>query len=261
MKQQLSLQQKNNDNPLNLKPNVSNLGSIIYFQIGLVLSLLAVLYLLEYESQIVIISPPFFSESPIKKDELVPLTAFKLETPKLVKQETPKRKSLDPNLDIEPKLLKNEIEAKVILKHSTDETLAKPLSPEEVINVESNPDENIVYNMITVSRAPVYPGCESCKTNKELIRCFSQKINKLFNRHFNYSIVEDHNLSGRQMIAIKFIVNKKGQIQDIMAKSKQKVLSDEASRIIAKMPNLKPAIQGDHTVNVAYTLPIRFVVD
>ena len=72
--------------------------------------------------------------------------------------------------------------------------------------------------------------------------------------------MEDHNLSGRQMIAIKFIVNK-GQIQDIMAKSKQKVLSDEASRIIAKMPNLKPAIQGDHTVNVAYTLPIRFVVD
>ena len=90
---------------------------------------------------------------------------------------------------------------------------------------------------------------------------FFSKINKLFNRHFNYSIVEDHNLSGRQMIAIKFIVNKKGQIQDIMAKSKQKVLSDEASRIIAKMPNLKPAIQGDHTVNVAYTLPIRFVVD
>lgn len=249
---------------LKRKPTSSDVGSLMYLQIGLLLCLLCSFLLLEYESEIAIIPPIKLKETTLPQDELLSIPEFKIETPKeLIQQPLVKKMVTDKHVVTQIEKTEKDVAEKVIepidKSTITDEGITD-LSPDAVYAVADNPDDDI-YNIMTVSRAPVFPGCESCKTNLDLMKCFSQKINKHFNRHFDFGMVADYNMNGLQLIAVKFTVDKQGKVVDIFARSKHKILEKETLRILNKIPILKPAYQGDNIVKVAYTLPIKFKID
>ena len=261
MKHQFSQPSKVQTKDLKFKPSVSKINSVIYLQIGLILSLLTAIYLLEYKTKVVTITPSFFELPSQQKDEILPLSAFKVESPKIITQLALKHEITKPDFELEPKVVEEDVIKRVVQKVLPAEKPLENLTPDKVLEVAPDPDENRIHSILTVSTAPVYPGCESCKTNNELIKCFSAKVNKLFAHHFDYRIIDDYQISGKQRIAVKFMVDKQGQVKDIIANSRFKVLSEEAMRIMRKIKIMKPAQQGNQNVNVTYTLPITFLVN
>lgn len=64
-------------------------------------------------------------------------------------------------------------------------------------------------------------------------------------------------LSGR--VYLNFVVDKNGMISDIkITKGIDKLLDDEAIRVVSAMPQWKPGIQNGHPVKVSYSLFITF---
>jgi protein TonB len=61
------------------------------------------------------------------------------------------------------------------------------------------------------------------------------------------------------MVIVQFVVNKKGEINDIkILKSLGGGCDEEAIRVVKSMPKWKPGKQQGRRVNVSYNLPFRF---
>ena len=102
---------------------------------------------------------------------------------------------------------------------------------------------------------PIYPGCEN-GNNASKEKCLSRKLKQFIADNFNKEIAGDVGLSGIQSIKIRFNVDKSGKIVGVRALAKHPKLVDEAKRVIALLPRLKPAIQNGKPANYPYSLPI-----
>ena len=111
---------------------------------------------------------------------------------------------------------------------------------------------------------PVFKGCDQNATSrKEAVDCFNQKMMTHIKRNFSYpEEALENNIQGR--IDITFIINDSGLIKNITAKSSnsnlkdQKVLIDEAVRIIGLLPKFSPGKHRGKIVSVKYGVPITF---
>ncbi|WP_143306962.1 M56 family metallopeptidase [Chitinophaga vietnamensis] len=61
-------------------------------------------------------------------------------------------------------------------------------------------------------------------------------------------------------ISVQFVLDRKGQVQDVktLGAPKGYGLEEEAIRVVQNMPHWNPGKQNGHDVNVQYNLPIRF---
>ena len=124
-------------------------------------------------------------------------------------------------------------------------TISEPTGPTSIINVEF---------------VPVYPGCESLKTNSEKIDCLSSEINIFINRNFRKQILENLEANQVHKIYVQFKIDSNGFIKDVRANSTNDNLKREAQRVISNLPRMKPGRQGDKNVDVLYTVPIVFKI-
>ena len=70
---------------------------------------------------------------------------------------------------------------------------------------------------------------------------------------------EAHQKKIEGRVYVGFIVNKKGNVEDIkLMRGCEPSLNAEALRVISKMPQWKPGKQRGEFVNVSYTIPISF---
>ena len=101
---------------------------------------------------------------------------------------------------------------------------------------KENRDSILKY---TVHKPPVFPGCGIY--GKELKKvCFIEKLNQHIRDHFQYpEIAIDSGYQGR--VIIKFEINKEGLVENIKAKGPFLFFEKEATRIISKLPKMKPA--------------------
>lgn len=62
-------------------------------------------------------------------------------------------------------------------------------------------------------------------------------------------------------VHLKFVVGKNGKVRDIeVVKGVNKLLDNEAVRVVKEMPNWSPGIQNGKPVSVYYSLPIKFTI-
>ena len=126
---------------------------------------------------------------------------------------------------------------------------------------DNDNDDDVEVAFQFMNNPPVYPGCEG-KEGKELKKCMSQHIQKFVGRNFNTDIAGKLGLDGERIkILTMFTIDKTGKISRIKARSKYKKLEEEAKRVIALLPNMKPGEQKGKAVNVTYTLPIIFKIE
>ena len=134
-------------------------------------------------------------------------------------------------------------------------------------NIVKGEEVNIAEDAVEVpiqfiSKPPVFPGCEENKDTKAMKDCLSHKIQKFVARNFNTNIAHDLGLAGKNVkIITMFTIGKNGKVTHIKARSKYPALADEAKRVIASLPQMKPGQQKDKAVAVTYTLPIIFKVE
>ncbi len=234
-----------------------NWNSRLYFQLGVIVSLLAVFLIME--STIGLTTSTYTA----KKD-------FYLEEPSIyniiLKDESPK-----PLIKPEKQIKKQQIiDIVTPIENTTqtvDETPVTPIdiSPTVVTPSASTgsekPDKTVPDNVLNVEFAPIFPGCESLSSNQEKIACMSSKVKSFIARKFNVDKFSDYDSGEKQRITVQFKIDENGAVKDILARAPDKLLEKEAIRVVNTLPKMEPGKQGDKNVAVLYTVPITLLVN
>ncbi|MCX7547260.1 energy transducer TonB [Xanthomarina sp. F1114] len=140
---------------------------------------------------------------------------------------------------------------------SQEEKIEEPIIQVEDVQVEEV-EEEISVPFSVVEKVPVFPGCTGT-TNEELKDCFSKKMNEHITKNFKYpSTALDLGIFGR--VIVLFVVDKDGNITGIRSRGPDKMLEEEAERIIGLLPKMKPGMQRGNPVTVPYSIPINFQI-
>jgi beta-lactamase regulating signal transducer with metallopeptidase domain len=123
--------------------------------------------------------------------------------------------------------------------------------------------EEEAFSFIQIKKPPVFPGCENIIEADEIKQCFSKNINQFIADNFNKELSKELNLPpGKKRILLKFIINKNGDITDIVCRAPHPKLKEEAIRIIKALPKMQAGLaKSGKKVNVRYNLPIIFNVE
>lgn len=244
-----------NKHDVNLKSNSS-----LYFQIGLILCLLATYALFEMRFEKTIVT--FKIEDLGDENPYFYIPKFQVE-PDVVKQEVQPKRQLA-ILSTKPPIIKpDDYVIKEPIEIVTSEPIPKDVTP------TSNPTKVDVpavipidkpFNMKDVERVPVFPGCESATNNEERMACMSEQLTKLIQKKFNTDLASVLGLSGVQRIQVQFRIDDKGHVTDIRTRSPYSQLEKEAERVVSKIPVMTPGMQRNTPVSVMYYLPIAFKV-
>ncbi|MFV9550266.1 energy transducer TonB [Algibacter sp. PT7-4] len=117
-------------------------------------------------------------------------------------------------------------------------------------------EEDVQVAFAVIEDVPVFPGCEglSKQATKD---CFQKKMQEHVAANFNYpQTALDLRIQGR--VSVVFIIDKTGHITGIRSRGPDKILQNEAERIIRILPKMKPGLQRGKPVKVAYAVPIFF---
>jgi len=105
---------------------------------------------------------------------------------------------------------------------------------------------------------PIYKGCESSTTNKELKKCFSDNISKIIGQKFNINkAFKKFDKRGTFNTYILFNIDKKGEVSDVLAFGPSKEITAEALRSFGKIKPLQPGTKDGEPVIVPFMLPIK----
>lgn len=241
---------KSQKHDANLRKNSS-----LYFQIGLIVCLLAAYGLLEMKFEKAIpkiadIQPPnvtYVAEMPLFRPEVAVV-----EEPVKQKASKPKNDDYEVVPDTAPDDFIDKPEKPTV-------SVVKPLNTGDVTLVDKPVEpEDVIFEKI--EQVPIYPGCEKKKTNDEKRKCMSDKITQLIQKKFNTNLGSELGLSGKQVIRTQFKIDKTGHVKDIQVRGTHPDLEKEAERVINIIPEMTPGKQRDKNVGVIYTLPIVFQV-
>ncbi|WP_136481537.1 energy transducer TonB [Cognatitamlana onchidii] len=241
---------KSQKHDVNLQKNTT-----FYFQLGLIVCLLASLGLLEmtFETTIPTAEPPIIIDEP-----------FYVHIP-VIKERKPAPDEPKPQRQVKELLVFKEVPDdtfdNLFELNKPEPSPHKPeLSPERLPDLPDKPEDDNVP-MELVEMVPIYPGCEKTKGNEARKKCMSENISKLIQRKFEGNeIAETYGLKGKQRIAVQFKIDKTGRVTEIKTRSPHPKLDAEATRVINMIPQMKPGKQRDKNVGVIYSLPIVFKV-
>lgn len=126
----------------------------------------------------------------------------------------------------------------------------------EVIEIEEEVSDELL-SFAVVESVPVFPGCESASTNDEKKACFNKEIQKYVSKNFNFpEMARQMGIQGR--VYVSFVIEKNGSISNVeVVRGVDKLLDDEAARVIKNLPKMKPAKQRGKSVRMSFVMPIN----
>lgn len=225
----------------------------LFFQLGLVLTLLLIYIALEWKTVDRYISD--LEQITIENEEFIeiPITQRILE----IKPPPPPPPAPE---KIEIVTNEEDIIETVLESTETDETEFVEVTEyekiEEIIE-EEEIEKDVPFAII--EEAPVYPGCKGDKN--ALRQCLQDKINKHVTKHFRVDLAQELGLEeGKKKVYVQFKIDKTGEIVDIRARGPHVRLEKEAIRVVQLLPRMTPGKQRTKPVRVSYTLPITLEV-
>jgi len=113
-----------------------------------------------------------------------------------------------------------------------------------------------------VEKIPITKNCKPKLKPEKLKKCVQKSIRMHFAKKFNTDIAAMLGLTtGTYKIETQFIINEKGRIINIEAKSNILEMKEEAIRVINLLPQMIPGEKNNHPVNVKYKLPFTFRIE
>ena len=252
IRQNEQIVKKSQKHDANLQKN-----STLYFQIGLIVCLLAAFGLLEMKFESTI---PMDYGTLIQDEDItyIVIPIIRPETP-VFEEPVERRQVKYPESYVE---VIDETPDELFKKEFVEPTIDVPVfNPDALPTLVKKPVEPENVPFISIQNAPIYPGCEKAKDNNARKTCMSEKITKLVQRKFYGSdVASNYGLTGRQKIDVQFTIDKTGHVTDIITRSNHPELDKEAVRVINFIPKMIPGRQRDQNVGVIYNLPIIFQV-
>lgn len=140
---------------------------------------------------------------------------------------------------------------------SQDDRIAEPIvSVRDVAVVEV--EEEVEVPFAIIEEVPIFPGCESLSKIQKRA-CFEEKMQAHVIKNFQYpQVALELGIHGR--VYIMFTIDKDGGISNIKTRGPDKLLENEAIRIINQLPTMIPGKQRGKPVPVPFSLPINFVM-
>lgn len=134
---------------------------------------------------------------------------------------------------------------------------------DEVLDVDdveaAEDEEEIIVPFAVIENVPIFPGCESAKSNEERKACFQRMVQEHVKKEFTYPPAAlELGITGR--VFVQFYINSKGEIDAIRTRGPDKLLEKEASRIVSSLPKMIPGKQRGKPVSVPYSIPINFLI-
>lgn len=226
--------------------------SNLFFQLGLLLSLVIIYIALEWKT--VDRAVDEFNQTIFQAEEFIDIPI----TEKLLEVKPPPPPPAPEAIEVVAD--QEEIIETVFESTETDES--EFIEVKEIYEIEEVIEEEEVEKDIPfaiIEEAPVYPGCTGTKAQKK--KCFQDKITAHVSKHFKISLAQDLGLSpGKKKIYVQFRIDKNGEINNIKARGPHKRLEKEAIRVIGLLPAMTPGKQRTEPVRVSYTLPITLIV-
>ena len=120
-------------------------------------------------------------------------------------------------------------------------------------------EEDIIVPFAVIEHVPVFPGCEGLQTQAERKACFNEKVQEHIKANFSYpKSALEMGITGR--VYVQFVIDTNGRVVGIEKRGPDKLLEQEAARIIAALPKVKPGEQRGKAVSVKYSIPINFIM-
>jgi protein TonB len=226
--------------------------SRIFFQLGLLLSLVLIYTAIEWKTFDRTVSE--LTASSIQEEEVIDIPI----TERIQEVKPPPPPPPAPEV-IEIVADEKDIEETILETTETDETEYVEVKMEEIEEVveEEEVEKDIPFAII--EDPPVFPGCKGSKEKKK--QCFQKKMTEHITKNYNTGLSKDLGLSpGKKRVYVIFKIDKEGHISDARARGPHKRLEKEALRVINKLPTLTPGKQRGVPVSVSYTLPITLQV-
>ena len=201
----------------------------LFSQIGLVITLLAVLVAFEWKSY----EKTDYSLGQLQmddlEDEMIPITR---------QEEKPPPPPPPPEI-IE--IVEDEVEIENELEVEDTDT-----DENEFIEQEEEEDSDEVF--MVVEQMPVFPGGDL-------------GLMKFIQKNTKYPpIAKENDITGK--VFVSYVVNKKGKVTNVkVARSVDRYLDAEAVRVVKLLPYTTAGKQRGKPVNVQYTIPINFTLN
>jgi protein TonB len=198
----------------------------MFFQIGLAVTLIAVLISFEWKSY----DKSNYNLGDLNLDdmeeEIIPITRQEVKPPPPPPPEI--IEIVEDEVEIE-----NEVE---IEETDTDE--------DEIVEIEEDDEE---FFMV-VENMPEFPGGDL-------------GLMKFIQKNVRYpAIAKEYNITGK--VYVSFIVDKQGSVTNVkIVRGVDKNLDAEALRVVSLLPKYKPGKQRGKAVRVMFTIPINFTLN
>lgn len=246
----------------NLKSRVKN--STIYFQLGLIATMLVVLFVLEIQFKQEVKEPETIALTPSDEDILIANYTI-IERKEVVKPQNKVEKQSPklPNEIENVEMKDDEVEVKETELKSENNTSSEDAENTESENKNENNSSNNApkkdVNIFNVEQLPMFPECRGLSRSEQKA-CFDSQLMKAIVRNLNYPEKDLRN--GNQGTAlIEFVIDEKGNVTNVKALDNKRAtenMQEAAKKAVKKLPKLIPAKQGNDNVRIKYTIPISF---
>ncbi len=207
----------------------------IYFQLGVIIALLCVLYAFEYktyERHEVICAGPKAVD--VVVEELIPITKHPV-------KKTPPRPAV-----------------RIII---VEEPIEIPVDPvidafgDDETGIDWNPDNEPEPEIVEVVPPPIY-----IAEHQPSFVGGTIAMNEYYKRYLNYpKLAQETGIQG--MVYVKFVVEKDGSLSNVtLLRGIGGGCDEESLRLVEEMPKWNPGLQNGRPVRVMLTLPIKFTL-
>lgn len=175
--------------------------------------------------------------------------AIELPTPEMPQQAPP-----PPVLTQEIEVVENDKPVEEVLIGSTDPS--DPTPPKLDIPVVEDENPEIVVPFAVIEDKPLFQECKNVPRSEQM-SCFKEHLDKHVKNNFRYpQAALDMGIEGR--VNVSFRINTDGTISILGVRGTDRILEDEAKRIISSIPKLIPGKQRDKPTAVTFAYPINF---
>lgn len=234
-------------------------SSVIYFQIGLVVSLFVAYLFIELklpDNETEVVGCPQIvdiTEEPMTEK-------FRIESKPIVQIIRPK--IIQPVLTFKP-IENTQPDPLDDTKLTVPDDILIPVATAVVVNTAPTidlPAKPEVYEKDDIEEKPTFFACQGLKGAAK-DACFNEQMKKFLLQNLRYPAnAQNNEIEGK--ILVEFIIDSNGNVaavKPLMVRNPNNPdLEKEALRVIGKLPKMKPGKQGKEPVNVRYTIPISF---
>ena len=173
---------------------------------------------------------------------------IELPTPEMPQQAPP------PQLVQEIEVVESDKPVEEVLIGSTDPS--DPTPPKLDIPVVEDENPEIVVPFAVIEDKPLFQECKNVPRSEQM-SCFKEHLDKHVKNNFRYpQAALDMGIEGR--VNVSFRINTDGTISILGVRGTDRILEDEAKRIISSIPKLIPGKQRDKPTAVTFAYPINF---